>query len=148
MVTSTRATSRNHSGITGLKDQPRSGRPRTLDHRKIVAGTLKPSPKKLVLTHWCSRLLAARLGIANSTVARARRDDGVQGLDTASAVRCTGSWLPTRPGGAMRAARSASGAGSHCSRSSRPSVRDPTVGDLLLHDAVLRPPTPLTDGPT
>ncbi|MDP9435374.1 MAG: helix-turn-helix domain-containing protein, partial [Actinomycetota bacterium] len=66
------------SGIAGLNDQPRSGRPRALDHRKIVAETLRPPPKKLGVTHWSSRLLAGRLGIANSTVARAWRDYGVQ----------------------------------------------------------------------
>ncbi len=66
------------SGLAGLTDRPRSGRPRRLDHREIVAATLKPPPKKLGVTHWSSRLLAARLGIANSTVARAWRDYGVQ----------------------------------------------------------------------
>jgi len=39
---------------------------------------LKPPPKKLGVTHWSSRLLAARLGIDNTTVARAWRDYGVQ----------------------------------------------------------------------
>ncbi len=66
------------SGLAGLTDRPRSGRPRRLDHRRIVAATLKPPPKSLGVTHWSSRLLAARLGIANSTVARAWRDYGVQ----------------------------------------------------------------------
>jgi transposase len=46
------------SGIGGLSDQARSGRPRTVDHRKIVAATLKSPPKKLGVTHWSSRLLA------------------------------------------------------------------------------------------
>jgi transposase len=49
------------SGIGGLSDQARSGRPRTVDHRKIVAATLKPPPKKLGVTHWSSRLLAKHL---------------------------------------------------------------------------------------
>lgn len=66
------------SGIDGLWDEPRSGRPRVLDHREIVAATLKPPPKKLGVTHWSSRLLARRLGISNGTVARAWRDYGVQ----------------------------------------------------------------------
>ncbi len=65
-------------GLAGLDDQPRSGRPRTVDHRAVVAATLTPPPKKLGVTHWSSRLLADRLGIANSTVARAWRDYGVQ----------------------------------------------------------------------
>ncbi len=66
------------SGLGGLTDQPRSGRPRQLDHRAVVAATLKPPPKKLGVTHWSSRLLGDRLGIAHSTVARAWRDYGVQ----------------------------------------------------------------------
>jgi transposase len=39
---------------------------------------LKPPPKRLGVTHWSSRLLAARLGVGNATVARAWRDYGVQ----------------------------------------------------------------------
>ena len=66
------------SGLAGLGDEPRSGRPRRVDHRAIVAATLKPPPKKLGVTHWSSRLLAARLGVGNATVARAWRDYGVQ----------------------------------------------------------------------
>ena len=46
------------SGIGGLSDEARSGRPRTIDHRQIIAATLKPPPKKLGITHWSSRLLA------------------------------------------------------------------------------------------
>ena len=38
-------------GLAGLADAPRPGRPRTLDHRQIVAETLKPPPKKLGVTH-------------------------------------------------------------------------------------------------
>ena len=66
------------SGLVGLEDQPRSGRPRTVDHRAVVEATLRPPPKKLGVTHWSSRLLAARLGLDNTTVARAWRDYGVQ----------------------------------------------------------------------
>ena len=33
-------------GLAGLDDEVRSGRPRTVDHRGIVAATLTPSPKK------------------------------------------------------------------------------------------------------
>ena len=66
------------SGIGGLYDEKRSGRPRHVDHRAIVAATLKPPPKKLGVTHWSSRLLAEQLGIGNATVARAWRDYGVQ----------------------------------------------------------------------
>ncbi len=65
-------------GIGGLIDDPRSGRPRTTDHRWIVSATLKPPPKKYGVTHWFSRLLGRHLGISNGTVARAWRDYGVQ----------------------------------------------------------------------
>jgi transposase len=65
-------------GIAGLGDAPRSGRPRTLDHRAIVTATLKPPPKKLGVTHWSSRLLATQLGIGNASVARAWRAYGVK----------------------------------------------------------------------
>jgi transposase len=61
-------------GLAALDDRPRSGRPRTVDHRAVVAATLTPPPKQLGATHWSSRPLADRLGIANSTVARAWRD--------------------------------------------------------------------------
>ena len=33
-------------GISGLDDDPRSGRPRTIDHRQIVAVTLRPPPRR------------------------------------------------------------------------------------------------------
>jgi transposase len=65
-------------GIAGLHDEARPGRPRLVDHDRIITETLKPPPKKLGVTHWSSRLLAARLGVANSTIARAWRDYGVQ----------------------------------------------------------------------
>jgi transposase len=66
------------SGLHGLEDEPRSGRPRTVDHRDIVAATLRPPPKSLGVTHWSSRLLAARLKVGNATVARAWREYGIQ----------------------------------------------------------------------
>lgn len=65
-------------GIPGLADEARSGRPRQVDHRKIVAATLRPPPKKLGVTHWSSRLLAKHLKIGDATVARAWREYGVQ----------------------------------------------------------------------
>ena len=46
------------SGIGGLSDRPRSGRPHTLDHTQIVPATLKLPPAKLGVTHWSSRLSA------------------------------------------------------------------------------------------
>jgi transposase len=66
------------SGIGGLSDEARSGRPRTIDHEAIIAATLTPPPTKLGITHWSCRLLALRLGVDASTVARAWRDYGVQ----------------------------------------------------------------------
>jgi transposase len=68
----------DEAGMNGLVDEPRSGRPRTIDHRKIVSETLMPPPKKLGVTHWSTRLLADRLKISNSTVAEAWREYGVQ----------------------------------------------------------------------
>ena len=65
-------------GIVGLHDEARPGWPRLVDHGRIITETLMPPPKKLGVTHWSSRLLAARLGVANSTIARAWRDYGVQ----------------------------------------------------------------------
>jgi len=65
-------------GLEGLRDEPRPGRPRTVDHREIVAATLTAPPKKLGATHWSSRLLADRLGVSAATVARAWRAYGVQ----------------------------------------------------------------------
>jgi len=66
------------SGMSGLSDRARSGRPRTLDHGEIISATLKPPPKKVGVTHWSSRLLAKELGISFAAVARAWRDYGVQ----------------------------------------------------------------------
>jgi transposase len=66
------------SGIAGLYDEARPGRPRTIDHEAIVTETLKPPPKRLGVTHWSSRLLAKRLGVDATTVARAWRAYGVQ----------------------------------------------------------------------
>ena len=66
------------SGLAGLDDAPRSGRPRSIDHEAIITATLLPPPKRLGVTHWSSRLLAERLKVGNATVARAWRDYGVQ----------------------------------------------------------------------
>jgi transposase len=72
------------AGIGGLGDAPRSGRPRRIDHRAIVTATLTPPPKRLGVTHWSSRLLAARLKVSPATVARAWRAYGVQPWRTES----------------------------------------------------------------
>jgi len=59
--------------VDGLADEDRPGRPRHVDHLAIIAATLTPPPKSLGVTHWSSRLLAARLGVGNATIARAWR---------------------------------------------------------------------------
>ncbi len=64
-------------GITGLDDDQRSGRPRLIDHRRIVSVTLAPPPKKYGVTHWSSRLLGQHLGVSNGTIATAWREYGV-----------------------------------------------------------------------
>ncbi len=65
------------SGLAGLDDRPRSGRPRTVDHDRIITATLTPPPKRLGVTHWSSRLPATKLKIDHATVARAWKDYGV-----------------------------------------------------------------------
>ena len=65
-------------GLAGLEDEPRSGRPRTIDHRRIVTATLTPPPKKYGVTHWSTRLLAQHLGISDATVAKAWREYRIQ----------------------------------------------------------------------
>jgi len=66
------------SGVAGLQDEQRSGRPRTTDRAKILAATLAPPPKKLGVTHWSSRLLAEHLKTDASTVLRTWRHHRVQ----------------------------------------------------------------------
>src|SRR4051795_13777026 len=82
-------------GISGLRDAPRPGGPRTLAHRQIVAETLKPPPKKLGVTHWSSRLLADRLEISPSAIQRAGRGSGGEAGE-GGAVRV---FPPPRAGG-------------------------------------------------
>ena len=66
------------SGINGLQDEPRPGRPRTIDRPRILAATLTPPPQRLGVTHWSSRLLAAHLKTDQSTVLRTWRHHRVQ----------------------------------------------------------------------
>jgi transposase len=75
-VTSWRGRYRD-SGLAGLDDRARSGRPREIDHRGVVAATLKAPPKKYGVTHWSSRLLGSHLRVSDATVARAWREYGV-----------------------------------------------------------------------
>ena len=52
--------------------------PRRWITRAIVTATLTPPPKKLGVTHWSTRLLAGRLKISDTTVARAWRAYGIK----------------------------------------------------------------------
>ena len=40
------------NGIAGLDDDPRPGRPKTIDDAGIIAATLDPPPESLGVTHW------------------------------------------------------------------------------------------------
>ena len=66
------------SGLQGLGDEQRSGRPRTVDRARILAATLTPPPARLGITHWSSRLLADHLKVDASTVLRTWRHHRVQ----------------------------------------------------------------------
>ena len=59
------------TGLDGLQDKPRSGRPREVSSRKtaqVVAMTLKPPPSGI--SHWSSRDLSTKVGLSHSTVHR------------------------------------------------------------------------------
>ena len=64
-------------GLSGLAEKDRPGRPATVDQRAIIAETLTPPPTRLGVTHWSSRLLAARLKLDHVTVTKAWRAFGV-----------------------------------------------------------------------
>jgi transposase len=66
------------SGVRGLQDDPKSGRPRTVDRNMILTTTLTPPPKRLGVTHWSSRLLADELKVSQNTVLRTWRHYRVQ----------------------------------------------------------------------
>jgi transposase len=66
------------SGVRGLQDDPKAGRPRTVDRNTILTTTLTPPPKRLGVTHWSSRLLADELKVAQNTVLRTWRHYRVQ----------------------------------------------------------------------
>ena len=65
-------------GLNGLRDEPRSGRPREIDRLKVITATLSAPPKKYGITHWSTRLLGRHLGISDHTVAQVWREYGVQ----------------------------------------------------------------------
>jgi len=72
-------------GLEGLVDIPRPGRPKVVDDAAIITATPRPSPKRLGVTHWSSRLLAPRLGVYQV--------HGHQGLEE---VQGSGHGRPTR----------------------------------------------------
>src|SRR3954453_20510078 len=49
-------------GLAGPDDEPRSGRPKTIDDAQIIAATLKAPPASLAVTHWSSRMRGRPLG--------------------------------------------------------------------------------------
>jgi len=62
-------------GLDGLKDAPRSGRPRQIDDdevQRVLALTLEPPPDGS--THWSVRRLAGATGMSSTTVHRIWRD--------------------------------------------------------------------------
>ena len=65
-------------GLAGLDGVRPPGRPRSVDRARVITATLTPPPKSLGVTHWSSRLLAARMGIEHSTVAGIWKEYGVK----------------------------------------------------------------------
>ncbi len=85
------------SGLAGLPDRPRSGRPRTVKPRKtaqVVAMTLKPPPAGV--THWSTRDLAKKLGLSHSTVHRIWKAHSLKPHRVETFKGCL-SILPVRP---------------------------------------------------
>jgi len=54
------------SGIAGLGDLDRSGRPPVIDDLAVVVATVAPPPASLGVTHWSARLLGKHLGISKT----------------------------------------------------------------------------------
>nr|WP_275588450.1 helix-turn-helix domain-containing protein [Microlunatus panaciterrae] len=82
-------------GLSGLGDEKRPGRPRTVDRAAVIAATLTPPPQSLGVTHWSSRLLAPRLGVDHATVAAVWKDYGVkpwEGGDDSRVVSSSKRW--------------------------------------------------------
>lgn len=66
-------------GLAGLRDEPRSGAPRTVDDTRIeavITRTLESLPDDA--THWSSRAMARASGLSTSTVQRIWRAFGLQ----------------------------------------------------------------------
>jgi transposase len=75
------------SGIKGLEDEPRSGRPPEIDELDVILVTLAHGgnpPARLASAHWSARLLAAELGISFASVARIWRKWGIQPHQTST----------------------------------------------------------------
>jgi transposase len=67
------------TGVAGVHERPKSGRPPTVSARKraqIVALTLKPPPPGL--THWTTRDLARKTGVSASTIHRVWQGHALQ----------------------------------------------------------------------
>jgi transposase len=67
------------AGLDGLLDEPRPGRPRTVDDaqvEQVITRTLETAPRDA--THWSTRSLAAELGLSQTTVSRIWRAFGLQ----------------------------------------------------------------------
>lgn len=64
------------TGLDGLRDAPRSGRPATVDPARVVLGTLQPPDPPGA--RWSTRSLGAELGISNVAVGNVWRDWGIR----------------------------------------------------------------------
>lgn len=68
------------SRLDGLVDEPRPGRPRTVDDRRVqevIVRTLESRPPDGG-THWSTRQMAQKVGLSQSTVSRIWRAFGLQ----------------------------------------------------------------------
>ena len=81
------------SGIAGLQDEPRPGRPRTYGDQQIaerIQRVLQTSPRD-GSSHWSARSLAAETGISKSTIHRWMQMNAVvpqQGAQPAADAQC------------------------------------------------------------
>jgi transposase len=67
-------------GLDGLKDDPRSGRPRTYDYKKVKAdilGTLKKD-RTDGSSHWINKTVAEDLGVSEDIVGRIMRANNIK----------------------------------------------------------------------
>ncbi|WP_372728288.1 helix-turn-helix domain-containing protein [Nocardioides sp.] len=66
------------SGLDGLDDRAREGRPRSLPASAIMRATWRRPPRRLGVPQWSSRLLGQELGIGHAAVTRAWQEYGVR----------------------------------------------------------------------